>query len=81
MTDGSVPPLCQAGFNPTALWLRSSVSLMMRKDGAGQRFDRGEEREADTCLCRMYERNTTGWKWRLYMIMEKLGSKDYLIRK
>lgn len=55
MTDGSVPPLCQAGFNPTALWLRSSVSLMMRKDGAGQRFDRGEQCETDTCLCRMYE--------------------------
>ncbi len=55
MTDGSVPLLCQAGFNPTALWLRSSVSLMMRKDGAGQLFDRGVQCEADTCLCRMNE--------------------------
>lgn len=66
MTDGSVPPLCQAGFNPTALWLRSSVSLMMRKDGAGQRFDRREQCETDTFLPVLYawEKDywVNGWK-------------------
>lgn len=58
MTDGCVPLLCQAGFNPTALWLRSSGSLMMRRDGAGQRSDRGEDWETDTCLCRIHDRYT-----------------------
>lgn len=58
MTDGSVPPLCQAGFNPTALWLRSSVSHDEERWGRSALWQKGAmwNRHLPACVVCMRER-------------------------